>query len=220
MATYSFQKDGKTYLSPHFQVKEFRCKDGSDAIIINPQLINVLEALFIKLNAKAINITSGYRTDGWSEKIGGYAGDQHTQGNAVDITAKRQDGSLFTSKEITLALEEMAHMGGIGLINKTNSVHIDVRGRKCWFDETNHEKTVNSWSEYWGVSQVKPAPIKMNTYKLTCLWINVRNGRNGSKAFRLYRGQSFNIYEEVNGWLRIDNSNRWIKPGIYYKKIS
>ena len=32
--TYSLKSDGDKQLSPHFKVKEFRCKDGSDKILI------------------------------------------------------------------------------------------------------------------------------------------------------------------------------------------
>ena len=42
----------------------------------------------------------------------------------------------------------MGYVGGVGKINNGNSVHIDVRGYKCWFDETNDEKVVSSWYNY------------------------------------------------------------------------
>lgn len=151
--TYSLKKDGEKALSAHFQVKEFKCKDGSDSILINTDLITVLEKLYKHLNCKAINITSGYRTPTHSVKVGGYSTDQHTKGNAADITCKKQDGTLFSSNEICCALEDIAHMGGVGRINTTHSVHVDVRGYKCWFDEVNGEKTTNSWYSYLGIKR-------------------------------------------------------------------
>lgn len=151
--TYSLKKDGEKFLSEHFQVKEFKCKDGTDKILINTNLIDVLEKLYKHLNCKAINITSGYRTPSHSVKVGGYSTDQHTKGSAADITAKKQDGTLFSSNEICCALEDISHMGGIGRINKTHSVHVDVRGYKCWFDEVNNEKTTNSWYAYFGIKK-------------------------------------------------------------------
>lgn len=153
---YSLKKDGEKFLSDHFQVKEFKCKDGSDQILVNTELITVLEKLFKHLNCRAINITSGYRTPSHSVAVGGYSTDQHTKGNAADITAKKQDGTLFSSTEICCALEDISHNGGVGRINKTNSVHVDVRGNKCWFDECAGEKLVNSWYSYLGVKK----PIK------------------------------------------------------------
>ena len=39
---YSYKADKNKKLSAHFKVKEFRCKDGSDKILINSDLIAVL----------------------------------------------------------------------------------------------------------------------------------------------------------------------------------
>ena len=156
--TYSKKRDGNVYLSPHFQVKEFACKDGSDTIKINTALITALEKLYDRLDCRAINITSGYRTPSHSAAVGGYRTDQHTKGNAADITCKKKDGSLFSSNQICCALEDMNHNGGVGRINKTYAVHVDVRGYKCWFDETNGEKTTNSWYDYLGIQKPEKAP--------------------------------------------------------------
>lgn len=213
---YSYRTDGKTFLSPHFQVREFRCKDGSDTIYINPALITVLEQLFERLGAKAINITSGYRTPQHSVNVGGYATDQHTKGNAADIKAKKPDGSLFSSKEITLALEDMGHTGGVGLINKNGAVHIDVRGRKAWFDETDNERTVHSWYEYWGEPKPEPTEPVLGTY-YPKEDLNIRAGAgvdygvvetNGAK-----RGQPYAVVEIARAgsqdWGRI-GVGKWI----------
>lgn len=213
--TYSLKKNGSTYLSAHFQVKEFACKDGSDTILINPDLITALEKLYTKLGAKAINITSGYRTNAHSVKVGGYAGDQHTKGNAADIKAKKQDGSLFSSKEITLALEDISHAGGVGLINKTNAVHVDVRGKKCWFDETNGEKLVDSWYTYWGVAKPTAETAIGAYYPKENL--NVRSGAGVSYSVIETNGAKYNtaypVYEikraGTQDWGRI-GTNRWI----------
>ena len=214
LKTYSLKRDGNTRLSAHFQVKEFKCKDGSDKIIVNMDLINLLEQLYDKLGAGAINITSGYRTPSHSVKVGGYATDQHTKGNAADITAKKKDGTPFSSKDITLALEDLNHAGGIGLINKNGSVHLDVRGKKCWFDETNGEKLVQSWYAYWGIA--KPSEKVIGTY-YPREDLNVRRGAGVSYAVAEKNGAKYNtaypVYEikrvGSQDWGRI-GVNRWI----------
>lgn len=214
LKTYSLKRDGNTRLSAHFQVKEFKCKDGSDKIIVNMDLINLLEQLYDKLGAGAINITSGYRTPSHSVKVGGYATDQHTKGNAADITAKKKDGTPFSSKDITLALEDLNHAGGIGLINKNGSVHLDVRGKKCWFDETNGEKLVQSWYAYWGIA--KPSEKVIGTY-YPRENLNVRSGAGVSYAVAEKNGAKYNtaypVYEikrvGSQDWGRI-GLNRWI----------
>lgn len=219
--TYSLKRDGNTYLSAHFQVKEFKCKDGSDKIILNTDLIDLLEKLYNKLSAKAINITSGYRTPSHSVKVGGYSTDQHTKGNAADITAKKKDGSLFSSKEITLALEDLNHAGGIGLINKNGSVHVDVRGKKCWFDETNGEKIVQSWYSYWGAK--KPVSQSTNNgltaYVLTCDMLKVRKYPSTlSKQVGSYtRGETFYVRKWQGNWAQLKSGN-WMCAKKYCRK--
>lgn len=127
---YSMASDKNRFISPHFQVKEFACKDGNNYVIVSPSLINRLEMLFTALNAKAINITSGYRTDTYSKKIGGKgADDNHALGCAIDFWVKRQDGSRYDSETIKNKLVELGHTGGIGIINNT-CVHIDTGIRK------------------------------------------------------------------------------------------
>ena len=145
---------------------------------------------------------------------GTYATDQHTKGNAADITAKKKDGTPFSSKDITLALEDLNHAVGIGLINKNGSVHLDVRGKKCWFDETNGEKLVQSWYAYWGIA--KPSEKVIGTY-YPREDLNVRSGAGVSYAVAEKNGAKYNtaypVYEikrvGSQDWGRI-GVNRWI----------
>ncbi len=220
--TYSLKRNGNAFLSPHFKVKEFACKDGSDTILINPDLIKVLEKLFDKLGAKAINITSGYRTPSHSVRVGGYRTDQHTKGNAADIKVKKTDGSLFSSKEITLALDDLNHAGGIGLINKNGSVHVDVRGKKCWFDETNGEKLVNSWYKYWGVTkQTSEVSTKTSAHSIgehiifsTCYNSSTAPMSEAIAAEKMSRNHGIitKIIDAPNPYL-IDDGLCWVNDG-------
>ncbi len=155
--TYSYKKDKNLKLSEHFAVWEFRCKDGTDTILINTELIDILEKLFKYLDCKKIDIISGYRTSSYSPKVGGYSTDQHTKGNAADFKCMKKDGTYYSSNEICCALEDLNHKGGIGRINKTTNVHVDSRGYKCWFDECNGEKTTDSWYKYLGIT--KPGDV-------------------------------------------------------------
>ena len=55
---YSLAKDGAKQLSPAFRVREFRCRDGSDAIMIDQTLVVLLQAIREHFG-KAVTITSG-----------------------------------------------------------------------------------------------------------------------------------------------------------------
>lgn len=67
---YSLAKDGAKQLSPAFKVREFRCRDGSDAIMIDQTLVVLLQAIREHFN-KPITITSGYRTATHNTAVGG-----------------------------------------------------------------------------------------------------------------------------------------------------
>ena len=58
---YSYAKDGNRKLSANFAVKEFRCKDGSDPIFIDDELVTLLQKIRDHFG-KSVTITSAYRT--------------------------------------------------------------------------------------------------------------------------------------------------------------
>jgi len=117
---YSKAKDGEKNVSPNFKVKDFACKDGSDVILINPYLIELLEKIRAHFG-KSLNINSGYRTPPYNRKIGGAGISQHMFGNAADF---RIDG--VTPLQICTWLNTF-HTGGIGLYVTKNFTHVDVR---------------------------------------------------------------------------------------------
>ena len=80
---YSLKKDGKTYLAPCFQVKEFACR-ASDTILIDDELVVLLQCIREHFGAK-VYITSGYRTAAHNRAVGGAVYSQHQYGRAADI---------------------------------------------------------------------------------------------------------------------------------------
>ena len=121
--TYSVERDGNTFLSPHFQVKEFRPKwngapDG-DVVKIDEELITKLELLSDCVNNAPIHISDGYRTEKFDIYLTGKAG-QHTTGRAADIYVNG------VSAETLCVLAEACGFRGIGTIN-SKSIHVDTR---------------------------------------------------------------------------------------------
>lgn len=119
--TYSLKKDGNKKLSTNFKVKEFACKDGSDKVLIDTDLVNLLQKIrdFFK---KPVRINSGYRTKNHNKKVGGTTNSYHLVGMASDI---RIDGV----NPILVALyAESLNAGGIGVYS--NFVHVDTRKNK------------------------------------------------------------------------------------------
>ena len=81
---YSLKADGRRRLAPSFTVREFRCRDGSDAIMIDQTLVVLLQAIREHFN-KPVTITSGYRTGTHNTAVGGSKSSQHLLGKAADI---------------------------------------------------------------------------------------------------------------------------------------
>ena len=161
---YSLKRDGEKKLSEHFRVREFKCKDGSDKILVNEELPKVLEELRQKVGSDAVIITSGYRTQQHNAAVGGAKASQHLKGNAADIQCKK-GGAIIPAKEICCALEDMGHAGGVGYISGT-AVHVDVRGSKSWFDEAKGRNGIESFYEYFGLKKPE-APAEEDSGKIS-----------------------------------------------------
>lgn len=121
--SYIMDTDGNESLGRWFKVREFACKDGSQAIFIDEYLWTTLSILRTKIG-KPIIITSGYRTPQWNAKCGGAKYSYHMRGMAADI---RVDG--MSAKELANKLNEIVP-DGCGIIVYNTWVHFDVRTGK------------------------------------------------------------------------------------------
>ena len=81
---YSRARDGETLLSRSFRAKEFACKDGTDPLFVDSELVQVLQAIRDHFGAPVV-ITSGYRTAAHNRAVGGAFYSQHQYGRAADI---------------------------------------------------------------------------------------------------------------------------------------
>lgn len=117
---YSLKKDGNKKISANFKVKEFACKDGSDPIFIDTELVEVLQKIRTHFG-KPVTITSAYRTPIYNVKVGGTTYSQHLYGKAADIKI-----SGVTPKKVAdYAKTLLKNYGGIGIYG--SFTHIDIR---------------------------------------------------------------------------------------------
>lgn len=140
--TYSVKKDGGTYLSDNFKVKEFACNDGSDTVLISDKLVGLLQKIRDHFGA-AVTINSAYRTESYNKKIGGATKSQHVNGTAADIVVKGA-----TPLEVAQYVEHiMPDSGGIGVYQ--SFTHVDVRAnRSRWDNRSGSEVVVSGWPGY------------------------------------------------------------------------
>ena len=124
--TYSLAKDGETNLSTNFKVREFRCKDDTDTILIDSDLVSHLQSIR-NWAGKAVSINSGYRTESYNEKIGGAKNSYHVKGQAADIVVSGK-----TPLEVAQKAEEL---GMKGIIKYATFVHVDTRATKYFSND-------------------------------------------------------------------------------------
>lgn len=121
---YSKAASGGKQLSAHFRVREFACGDGSDAVLVAPRLVMVLETIRTHFGAPVV-INSGYRTPQYNAKVGGVTDSQHCYGTAADIVVRGKTPAQVAA----YARQLMPDWGGVGVYD--SFCHIDVREAKA-----------------------------------------------------------------------------------------
>ena len=130
---YSRARDGETLLSRSFRAKEFACKDGTDPLFVDSELVQVLQAIRDHFGAPVV-ITSGYRTAAHNAAVGGSKSSRHLLGRAADFWVEDTPVASVAAYAETL----LPARGGIGRYPKdashpkrrTGWVHIDTRADK------------------------------------------------------------------------------------------
>ena len=139
---YSLCRDGEIYLSPHFQVQDFACNDGSDQILIDGDLVDLLEKIRAAVGGKPVLINSAYRTPEYnaSPNVGGAKTSQHLYGRAADVVVSGASPLLVGQ----IAEYYLGWQGGIGVYN--GFTHVDTRAiRSRWDQRSGKQIVVGGW---------------------------------------------------------------------------
>ena len=136
---YSRAKDGVVQLTANFKVREFACKDGSEALFVSTELAQVLQKIRSRFG-RPVTINSAYRTAAHNSSEGGSPTSQHLYGLAADIVVQG-----VTPKEVARYAETvLGAKGGIGLYQW--GVHVDVRAKRSrWDSTTGRERAVSGF---------------------------------------------------------------------------
>jgi len=141
---YSKKSNGNTALSANFKVKEFCCNDGSDTILIDSALVEILQKIRSHFN-KSVSINSAYRTAAYNAKVGGEKSSYHIKGQAADIVV-----SGTNVAEVAKYAESIGVLG-IGLYS--SFVHVDTRATKFYWKNNDS----NSVSTFGGAAATTTA---------------------------------------------------------------
>lgn len=120
---YSLALDGEKYITKNFKIKEFRCKDGADEILISLTNAKNLQKARDQIG-KPFHINSAYRTRAHNASEGGEDNSLHLYGLAVDFYV---DGM---SPAEVYALLNKTHKGGLGKYK--SFTHLDCGRKRRW----------------------------------------------------------------------------------------
>lgn len=164
--TYSLKKDGNKYCSAHTLVKEMKCKDGTDKILIDTALMDMVEKLFLKLRCSKYIISSGYRTPAHDKAVGGDGKGYHTKGMAVDACFYDKSGKIIPAQIVCCVAQDLGFKGIANISTAYKYVHLDSRtAGKYYGDEIKHNNTVtDNFYDYFKVSKTEVAKYTGETY--------------------------------------------------------
>ena len=140
---FSYSLDGNKNITENFLVREFRCKDGSDKILIEPKLATILQEIRDYFGSPII-INSGYRSQEYNSKVGGSKNSLHTTGEAADIKVSNVPCNIVA----TYLDARYPNSLGIEVAENDSYIHIDIRKNRwrAWTEQGgNSYKTVNKF---------------------------------------------------------------------------
>lgn len=156
MPVNHYDYNNSTQLSPHFNVREFRCQcGGNHETLISSELVDKLESLYTTLNCSKIIVTSGYRCPEHDKAVGGTSSGQHTKGNAADVCCYGQDGQPISSKTVCCKAQDLGFTGIANITSSYQYTHLDVRASAKWYgDEIHGNGTVtDDFYKYFGIAK-------------------------------------------------------------------
>lgn len=132
---YMAVTDGNRYLSDHFQVRDFACRDGSAEVPVDEDLVVLLEKLFASLDCLRIRVCAGYRSAAYARRTGRTKDRGHMEGRAVDIICFDRQRNVIPAAKVLRAVDELGHQGGAAYVSPA-CVHLDTGEGRVRYDET------------------------------------------------------------------------------------
>ena len=166
--SYSLKKSGLKRIlidgvRSNFLLREFRCRDGSDAILLDSTLVKLLQSVRDHFGS-AVSITSAYRTPAHNRSVNGATSSYHVRGQAADFTV-----TGVSNRDVAKYLQDIGAKG-IGLYDYTGGfVHINTREKKYFWQQYSRN------SKYYGVSTFYVTVYAVKGQTVETLRYNDRN---------------------------------------------
>ena len=112
-----------------FLLREFRCRDGSDEVLLDSGLLEILQRVRDHFG-KAVSITSAYRTDEYNKGVNEAESSYHLKGQAADFTV-----TGTSNRDVAKFLQGIG-VKGIGLYDYTGGfIHVDTREKSYYWQQ-------------------------------------------------------------------------------------
>lgn len=196
-------------VSEHFEAKEFACKDGSNSLLLDKDILPILER-FREYVETPVTINSAYRTKSWNKVQGGASNSYHLYGRAFDIPFKSSYKYLTSVNKMC---DFFNTLGLKGIIKYSTFVHIDTRTSKYHANNSGQTLsfgTVNIPFKGNLKNGSKNIYVGIMQYKLKMLGYNIGNVDN---VFGTKTEESVRKFQENNS-LAVDGicgKNTWSK---------
>lgn len=136
---YSFSKVGNIIISGNFKLKEFRCNDNSDKIILDVDFVRDKLQKIRDHFGVPVTINSAFRTPAYNKKVGGASSSYHLKGQAFDIVVQG-----VKPEHVAKYAQQI---GVPGIIQYNTFVHVDSRKGKYYARNDNGKITkLNSFT--------------------------------------------------------------------------
>jgi len=200
-------------LIDHFNASEFACKDGTNTLLLDYDLLPLIEK-FRQFVGRGVIINSAYRTISYNKKVGGASKSYHTYGRALDVHFTSSYKNCNTLDKMCAFFNTL---GMKGIIRYGTFVHIDTRTSK--YHATNTGKVMSYGKmniPYNGTllkSGSKSVDVGIVQFKLNKLGYNCGNadmifGSNTASAVKKYQlnnGLSADGIVGKNTWNKLFN---------------
>lgn len=136
--SYSLKESGQKRLMLHgmktkFLLREFRCRDGSDEVLLDSKLLEILQRVRDHFG-KAVSITSAYQTAAHNKSVNETTSSYHLKGQAADFTV------TGTSNRDVAEFLQGIDAKGIGLHDYTGGfIHVDTRERSYYWQQDHRD---------------------------------------------------------------------------------